>query len=155
MVAGLSQARGPCPACIDRPVCCSGCIPANNPSVPAKDPRKFCEKFWLTKFCRNFRLQQEQVTELCLQEALIVTVQARPAVVAFPQGSTCLCQEITLQTWRLTLQTCPSSIGVLPRYSCAVLPLAVTTGMLLLYPLKPLKLYGFCAGDHYAKGKSI
>src|SRR5215472_1041699 len=57
-------------------------------SVPAKDPAK-CEKFWLTKLCRNFRLQQEQVTELCLQEALIVTVQARPAVVAFPQGSTC------------------------------------------------------------------
>src|SRR5215471_20439190 len=116
-------------------------------SVPAKDPRKFCEKFWPTKFCRNFRLQQEQVTELCLQEALIVTVQARPAVVAFPQGSTCLCQEITLQTWRLTLQTCPSSIGVLPRYSCAVLPLAVTIGMLLPYPLKPLKLYRFCTGD--------
>src|SRR5262249_54045450 len=52
-------------------------------SAPAKDPRKFCEKFWLTKFCRNFRLQQEQVTELCLQEALTVTVQARPTVVAF------------------------------------------------------------------------
>jgi hypothetical protein len=44
---------------------------------------------------------------------------------------------------------------VLPRYSCTVLPLAVTTGMLLLYPLKPLKLYRFCAGDHHAKGKSI
>src|SRR5215468_4934463 len=121
-------------------------------SVPAKDPAK-CEKFWLTKLCRNFRLQQEQVTELCLQEALIVTVQARPAVVAFPQGSTYLCQEITLQTWRLTLQTCPSSIGVLPRSSCAVLPLAVTIGMLLLYPLKPLKPYRFWAGDHHAKGK--
>src|SRR5215831_17766460 len=61
---------------------------------------------------------------------LLLAVQARRAVVAFPQGSTCLCQEITLQTCRLALQTCPSSIGVLSgsdsylvRYSSAVLPL--------------------------------
>src|SRR5262249_23631173 len=29
------------------------------------------------------------------------------------------------------------------------------TGMLLLYPLKPHKLYRFCVGDHYGKRKSI
>jgi|SRR5215470_8764985 len=34
-------------------------------------------------------------------------------------------------------------------------PSLVSTGMLLLYTLKPLKPYRFCAGDHYAKGKSI
>jgi len=28
-------------------------------------------------------------------------------------------------------------------------------GKLLFYTLKPLKLYRFCAGDHYAKDKSI
>src|SRR5262245_55051976 len=28
-------------------------------------------------------------------------------------------------------------------------------GMLLLCSLKPHKLYRFCTGDHYAKGKSI
>src|SRR5215831_544407 len=39
---------------------------------------------------------------------------AHPAVVASPQGSTCLRQEITLQTCPLTLQTWPSSIGVTP-----------------------------------------
>src|SRR5262249_31278056 len=64
---------------------------------------------------------------------------AHPAVVAFPQGSTCLRREMTLQTCSLTLQTCPSSIGVLPgwdcystRYSCAVLSLitAVRAGSL-------------------------
>src|SRR5262249_2924575 len=56
---------------------------------------------------------------------------AHPAVVASPRGSTCLHQEITLQTCPLTLQTCSSSIGVLPgwncysaRYSCALLPLS-------------------------------
>src|SRR5262249_3022270 len=38
-------------------------------------------------------------------------VRVRPAVVASPQDSTCLHQEITLQTYPLTLQTCPSSIG--------------------------------------------
>src|SRR5207253_7579870 len=48
---------------------------------------------------------------------------ARPAFVASPQGSTCLRQEIILQTWHLTRKTCPSSIGALPaRCSSAVLP---------------------------------
>src|SRR5215472_16439807 len=119
-------------------------------SVPAKDPAK-CEKFWLTKLCRNFRLQQEQVTELCLQEALIVTVQARPAVVAFPQGSTCLCQEITFQTWRLTPQTCPSSIGVLPRFYDPALPLPPTPEMLLLSRLRPHKIIPFWAEKSQCK----
>src|SRR5262249_47810601 len=42
-----------------------------------------------------------------------------------------------------------------PFFAVSVTAIPVSTGMLLLYPLKPLKLYRFCAGDHYAKGKSI
>src|SRR5215467_12315983 len=71
---------------------------------------------------------------------LRMSLPAHPAVVASPQGSTCLRQEITLQTCPLTLQTCPSSIGVpspgcdcySARYSCASLPLvtAVRAGSL-------------------------
>src|SRR5262249_28521291 len=30
-----------------------------------------------------------------------------------------------------------------------------SSGMLLLWVLQPLKLFHFCAGDHYGKGKSI
>ena len=33
--------------------------------------------------------------------------------------------------------------------------LGASTGMLLLWTLKPLKLYRFRAGDHYAKRKAI
>src|SRR5215468_7059111 len=76
-----------------------------------------CEKFWLTKFCRNFRLQQEQVTELCLQEALIVTVQARPAVVAFPQGSTCP-RVIHLALIAGRLQRFEFGARARPRFTC-------------------------------------
>jgi hypothetical protein len=87
----------------------------------------------------------------------LVAVQARPAVVAFPEGSTCLRQEITLQTCRLILETWFGSLFMCspPFFAASVTAIPVSTGMLLLYPLKPLKLYRFLAGDHYGKGKSI
>src|SRR5262249_15325192 len=68
---------------------------------------------------------------------LLVAVHARPAVVAFSQGSTCLRQEIALQTCRLTLQICPSSIGCVLAEIAIRLAIHVQSSLLLLVSQKP------------------
>ena len=60
------------------------------------------------------RGEYERLPALAAEFASPSEPAARPAFVAFPQGSICLRQEIILQTSRLTPEICPSSIGALP-----------------------------------------
>jgi hypothetical protein len=86
----------------------------SSPNLASRDnvAHKPASQYPSANFVRNSFIWAMVNTSQEVLRRLLVAVQPRQAVVAFPQGSKCPRQ--ALQTCRLILETCPSSIGVLP-----------------------------------------